>query len=63
MSIQCPCGVLGVFGGEGGVVLEVPTRDVVGIPAGVAHRNLGSNGYFRPVGVTGPLLSLWRVNP
>jgi uncharacterized protein YjlB len=30
--------VLGVFGGEGGVVLEVHTRDVVVIPAGVAHR-------------------------
>jgi len=43
MSIGCSCGVLGdsarvAFDGDGGVVLEVHTGDVVVIPAGVAHR-------------------------
>jgi uncharacterized protein YjlB len=45
----------------------VHTGDVVVIPAGVAHRNLGTTGRVRlpaadpVVGKTGPLLSLWRV--
>jgi len=50
--------VLGVFsgsarvacGGDGGVVLEVHAGDVVVIPAGVAHKNLGSSGDFGVVG-------------
>jgi uncharacterized protein YjlB len=38
------------FGGEGGVVLSVSAGDVVVIPAGVAHKNLGASGDFRVVG-------------
>jgi uncharacterized protein YjlB len=57
MSIERPFGGFGefggsaweAFGGEGGVVLEVHTLDVVVIPAGVAHRNLGSSGDIRLV--------------
>jgi uncharacterized protein YjlB len=50
--------VLGVYGGrarvqlggEGGVVLSVSRGDVVIIPAGVAHKNLGASSDFRVVG-------------
>jgi uncharacterized protein YjlB len=50
--------VLGVYrgsakvqlGGEHGVVHEVRPGDVIIIPAGVAHKNLGSSGDFGVVG-------------
>jgi uncharacterized protein YjlB len=50
--------VLGVYGGTAqvqlggpdGVVLEVERGDVVVIPAGVAHKNVGSSSDFRVVG-------------
>jgi uncharacterized protein YjlB len=38
------------FGGPDGVVLEVQQGDVVVIPAGVAHKNVGSSPDFRVVG-------------
>jgi uncharacterized protein YjlB len=38
------------FGGPDGVILEVGRGDVVVIPAGVAHKNLGSSADFRVVG-------------
>jgi uncharacterized protein YjlB len=38
------------FGGPGGVVLEVERGDVVLIPAGVSHKNVGSSPDFRVVG-------------
>ena len=38
------------FGGEEGATVEVTARDVVVIPAGVGHRNLGSSGDFLVVG-------------
>ena len=50
--------VLGVYqgaarvqlGGEGGVIYELHPGDVLVIPAGVAHKNLGGNGGFGVVG-------------
>jgi uncharacterized protein YjlB len=50
--------VLGVYsgtarvqlGGEGGIVLSVGRGDVIVIPAGVAHKNLGASADFRVVG-------------
>jgi len=50
--------VLGVYGGtarvqlggETGLVVEVQAGDVVIIPAGVAHKNLGASAHFRVVG-------------
>ena len=38
------------FGGENGVVLEVKAGDVVVIPAGVSHKNLGASRDFGVVG-------------
>ncbi len=38
------------FGGENGVRLTVNRGDVVIIPAGVAHKNLGADSNFRVVG-------------
>ncbi|MDX1541591.1 MAG: cupin domain-containing protein, partial [Geminicoccaceae bacterium] len=38
------------FGGERGEVLEVAAGDVVVIPAGVGHQNLGSSADFLIVG-------------
>ncbi len=38
------------FGGESGITVEVEAGDVVVIPAGVGHRNVGSSGGFRVVG-------------
>lgn len=38
------------FGGPGGVVEKVRKGDVIIIPAGVAHRNLGSGKDFKCVG-------------
>ena len=38
------------FGGETGIVLEVRAGDVVVIPAGVSHRNLGASRNFGVVG-------------
>jgi uncharacterized protein YjlB len=40
------------FGGEDGVVVSIARGDVVIIPAGVAHKNLGSSSDFRVVGRT-----------
>ena len=50
--------VLGIYsgsvkvqmGGPEGVTLEVSAGDVIIIPAGVSHKNLGSSGDFRCVG-------------
>jgi uncharacterized protein YjlB len=50
--------VLGVYsgtarvqlGGEGGVLLSVGRGDVLILPAGVAHKNLGASADFRVVG-------------
>jgi len=50
--------VLGVYGGNAtvqlggpsGITKEVGRGDVIAIPAGVAHKNLGSRGDFRCVG-------------
>ncbi|RIK41106.1 MAG: hypothetical protein DCC55_12845 [Chloroflexi bacterium] len=42
------------FGGEQGVVLEVRPRDVVVIPAGVGHKNLGSSDDLLVVGAYPP---------
>ena len=50
--------VLGVYagtarvqlGGEAGIVLEARRGDVILIPAGVAHKNLGASSDFRVVG-------------
>jgi uncharacterized protein YjlB len=38
------------FGGEDGVVISITRGDVVIIPAGVAHKNLGSSSDFYVVG-------------
>jgi uncharacterized protein YjlB len=38
------------FGGEGGIVLEALTGDVIIIPAGVSHKNLGASRDFGCVG-------------
>jgi len=38
------------FGGENGIVLEVEPGDVVVIPAGVSHKNLGASRDFGVVG-------------
>ena len=38
------------FGGEDGIVHEIHQGDVILIPAGVAHRNLGSRDGFGVVG-------------
>lgn len=38
------------FGGDEGIVLSVGPGDIVVIPAGVAHKNLGSSPDFRVVG-------------
>jgi uncharacterized protein YjlB len=49
------------FGGEDGVVLEVHAGDVVVIPAGVAHRNLGETRGFEVVGAY-PEGQRWDMN-
>lgn len=51
--------VLGIYGGEvkvqlggpSGLIVEGQAEDVIIIPAGVAHKNLGSSAGFRCVGV------------
>jgi uncharacterized protein YjlB len=61
--------VLGVYrgsarvqlGGERGVVHEVGLGDVIIIPAGVAHKNLGSTGDFGVVGAY-PEGQNWDMN-
>lgn len=49
------------FGGDKGVVLEVHAGDVVVIPAGVAHRNLGASGDLGVVGAY-PEGQSWDMN-
>jgi len=49
------------FGGDGGVVLEVRGGDVVVIPAGVSHKNLGASGDLGVVGAY-PLGQDWDMN-
>ena len=39
-----------ILGGEGGFTTELGKGDVVVIPAGVAHKNLGSSGDFACIG-------------
>jgi uncharacterized protein YjlB len=61
--------VLGVYsgsarvqlGGEHGVTLSVSPGDVVIIPAGVAHKNLGASQNFRVVGAY-PRGQSWDMN-
>lgn len=61
--------VLGVYrgsarvqlGGERGVVQEVHPSDVISIPAGVAHKNLGSTADFGVVGAY-PAGQGWDMN-
>jgi len=48
------------FGGEHRVVLSVNAGDVVVIPAGVAHKNLGASRGFRVVGAY-PLGQQWDL--
>ncbi len=48
------------FGGENGISLEVTRGDVVIIPAGVAHKNLGSDPDFRVVGAY-PMGQSWDM--
>jgi uncharacterized protein YjlB len=49
------------FGGDGSVILQVQRGDVVIIPAGVAHKNLGSSPDFRVVGAY-PRGQSWDMN-
>lgn len=61
--------VLGVYrgqatvqlGGDEGIVLEIETGDVIIIPAGVAHKNLGSSRDFGVVGGY-PAGQRWDMN-
>ena len=61
--------VLGIYsgsakvqlGGEKGVVLTINRGDVVIIPAGVSHKNLGSSSDFRVVGGY-PIGQDWDMN-
>jgi len=48
------------FGGEGGITLPVSRGDVVIIPAGVAHKNMGASQDFRVVGAY-PLRQSWDM--
>jgi uncharacterized protein YjlB len=48
------------FGGEHGVILSVSRGDVVVIPAGVAHKNLGASHGFGVVGAY-PLGQHWDM--
>ncbi|NIU02548.1 MAG: cupin domain-containing protein, partial [Aliifodinibius sp.] len=38
------------LGGDDGIIQTVKPGDVIIIPAGVAHKNLGSNSDFRIIG-------------
>lgn len=49
------------LGGEKGLTMEIMPGDVVIIPAGVAHKNLGSGPGFRIVGVY-PSGQTWDMN-
>ena len=50
-----------LFGGEGGVLLEVSAGDMVVIPAGVSHRNMGETRGFGMVGAY-PEGQSWDMN-
>ena len=49
------------FGGENGIMLEVKAGDVVVIPAGVSHKNLGASRNFGVVGAY-PKGQKWDMN-
>lgn len=49
------------FGGEQGIVLSIGRGDVVIIPAGVAHKNLGASPDFWAVGAY-PQGQMWDMN-
>ena len=61
--------VLGIYGGKvrvqlggpKGIIIEGKSGDVIIIPAGVAHKNLGSSSDFRCVGAYPPGQS-WDMN-
>ena len=53
--------VEGLFGGEDGVKLKVFAGDVIIIPAGVAHKNIGQSPDFKVVGAYPPGQS-WDMN-
>lgn len=49
------------FGGDGGLTIDIVAGDVVVIPAGVAHKNLGSSPDFGVVGAY-PAGQQWDMN-
>jgi len=61
--------VLGIYsgkvkaqlGGPKGIIVDASAGDVIIIPAGVAHKNLGSSNDFRCVGAY-PLGQTWDMN-
>lgn len=54
-ALAIACGTVRVqLGGEGGEVLELRAGDVVVLPAGVGHRNLGGSGDLLVVGAYPP---------
>ena len=49
------------LGGPGGVIVNAKAGDVIIIPAGVAHKNLGSTSDFRCIGAY-PAGQTWDMN-